>query len=283
MPSSSSSSSTLNAPLTTGQFSSSSSSSSVPDGLLYRYNWWAFVVHLVQGSGMLVASQAVPSIKAFKKTVHVSFLAYDNATRALVPASKPAFDVEIGVAAAAFVLLSALAHGGVLLCWERYLRDINRGINRARWYEYALSSSVMICSIAVLFGCYDLGSLVLMFVVNAVMNLCGLLMEMLNPPDRDEVVWAPFVVGCLAGAAPWIVVLMYFFAGGNYSAIPGFVYGILGGYFVFFNTYVWEVVLVVLVVLVVMVEGRVWFWCGLGCGVFGLVWWLFSVVFFFSF
>jgi hypothetical protein len=219
------------APLTAGRLSS------VTDATLWRFNKYAAALHFVQGTAMLVASQAVPSIKAFKKTLHVSFLAYDNATRALVPATKPAFDVEIGVAAAVFVLLSAVAHAAVLLCWNTYLRDVNRGINRARWYEYALSSSVMICSIAVLFGCYDLGSLLLMFVVNAVMNLCGLLMEMMNPPDRDRVEWTPFVVGCVAGAAPWIVVLMYFFAGGNYSEIPGFVYGILGGYFVFFNTF----------------------------------------------
>merc|ERR1712028_288076 len=67
--------------------------------------------------------------------------------------------------------------------------------------------SIMICSIAILFGCYDLGSLILMFVVNAVMNLFGLLMEMMNPPDRKSVDWTPFV------------------------------YGILGGYFIFFNTF----------------------------------------------
>jgi hypothetical protein len=32
----------------------------------------------------------------------------------------------------------------------------------------------MICAIAILFGCYDLGSLILMFLVNAVMNFFGL-------------------------------------------------------------------------------------------------------------
>ena len=69
------------------------------------------------------------------------------------------------------------------------IADINRGINYTRWYEYALSSSIMICSIAVLFGCYDLGSLVLMFAANAAMNLFGLLMEVMNPPEREAVDW----------------------------------------------------------------------------------------------
>ena len=77
----------------------------------------------------------------------------------------------------------------------------------------------------------------LMFTTNAVMNLFGLVMEMMNPPEREKVEWIPFVFGCISGIAPWIVVLMYFFGGGNYSQIPGFVYGILCGYFVFFNTF----------------------------------------------
>ena len=231
---------------------------------------------------MLVASQAVTSIKAFKKEITFSYLEFDNVTKALVPATSHAFNVEIGVCAAVFILLSAFMHGVVLLNWQKYIDDVNQGINKLRWYEYALSSSskscsfyvcavhlrlsssassssssasslththtlslslslfllsVMICSIAILFGCYDFGSLLLMFFVNAVMNLFGLLMEKMNPPNRKEVDWTPFVFGCVAGVAPWLVVCMYFFGGGNYQLIPSFVYGILFGYFLFFNTF----------------------------------------------
>ena len=139
--------------------------------------------------------------------------------------------------AAVFVLLSALAHLLVLLNWKTYLADIEKGINRARWYEYAISSSIMICSIAILFGCYDLGSLILMFMINASMNFFGLLMEKMNPPERSSVDWSPFVFGSIAGLGPWIVVVMYFIGGGNFDQIPGFVYGILVGYFIFFNTF----------------------------------------------
>ena len=49
--------------------------------------------------------------------------------------------------------------------------------------------------------------------------------------------WTPFWVGCLLGIASWIVVFLYFFGGGQYDNIPGFVYGILFAYFVFFNTF----------------------------------------------
>merc|ERR1711865_419243 len=76
-----------------------------------------------------------------------------------------------------------------------------------------------------------------MFVVNMTMCFFGLIMEQMNPPDRKQVDWSPFVFGCIAGAAPWVVVLSYFLGGGNFDQIPGFVYGILFGYFFFFNTF----------------------------------------------
>lgn len=186
---------------------------------------------------MLGASQGIPSVKAFKKDLTTSYLVFDTATQALVSETKRIGAVEIGVAAAIFLLLSAVAHGCVLVFWNKYLSDLSQEINRTRWYEYALSSSVMICAIAMLFGCYDIGSLILMFFVNASMNLFGLMMERLNPPERTSVDWTAFNFGCVAGVAPWIVVLSYFLGGGNFSEIPGFVYGILFGYFLFFNTF----------------------------------------------
>lgn len=211
--------------------------STITDARLWRFNVGACALHSVQGLLMLGASQGIPSVKAFKKPLTTSYLVYDHATKALVSETKNIGSVEIGVAAAVFLLLSAVAHGYVLLSWKRYIHDVSKGINRTRWYEYALSSSVMICAIAMLFGDYDIGSLILMFFVNASMNLFGLMMERLNPPERTSVDWTPFVFGCVAGVAPWIVVMSYFLGGGNFSQIPGFVYGILFGYFLFFNTF----------------------------------------------
>ncbi len=147
------------------------------------------------------------------------------------------FKLEIGAMAASFLLLSAAAHLIVLSNFQSYIREINKEINTVRWYEYALSSSVMICAIATLFGCYDLGSLILIFILNAIMNILGLYMEKINPRDRLSVDWSPFVWGCVAGAGPWIVVALYFFGGNNFDQIPKFVYGILFSYFLFFNTF----------------------------------------------
>ena len=59
------------------------------------------------------------------------------------------FTIPTGLAVAAFLALSALAHILVTTAWWRgYLGDLARHRNAARWVEYAFSSSLMIVLIA---------------------------------------------------------------------------------------------------------------------------------------
>ncbi len=208
---------------------------------LKKLNTYAGVLHLVQGIFMLIVSQQVERIREFKLPITTSFLVY-NEEKETLEASDPEeiWAWPIGPLAALFLLLSALAHFIIISppYWPKYVKDINRGMNQARWYEYAISSSVMIVLICQLFGCYDLASLLLIVGCNASMNLFGLFMEKLNyytPADEKD--FAPFWCGCFAGAIPWIVCLMYFLGSGNFDQVPGFVYGIFGSYAFFFNTF----------------------------------------------
>ena len=66
---------------------------------------------------------------------------------------------------AAFLLISAIAHFLVASPWlyPWYVRNLRARINYVRWYEYALSSSVMIVVNAMLSNVLDLPTLVLLF------------------------------------------------------------------------------------------------------------------------
>ena len=68
--------------------------------------------------------------------------------------------------------------------------------------------------IAVLFGIYEIGALILIFGLNAVMNLFGLLMEKMNQ-KAEKINWLPFIYGAIAGIIPWIVIIMYAFVSFN--------------------------------------------------------------------
>jgi hypothetical protein len=103
--------------------------------------------------------------------------------------------------------------------------------------EYSLSSSVMIWLIAQICSITDLFTLIAIFAVNASMILFGWLQEKYEVPGEGG--WLPFVFGCLAGAIPWLIIVLLLIQPGSSSdvATPGFVYGIVISLFIFFNVF----------------------------------------------
>jgi hypothetical protein len=135
-------------------------------------------------------------------------------------------------------LISAVAHLYIATIYNKsYNRNLDLGINKARWVEYALSASVMIVAIGLLVGIYDAASLFMLFGLTAVMNLMGLAMELYNQ-GKEKVNWLAYWVGCLAGAIPWLVIAFYLWLGAAQgSSAPIFVYFIFVSIFLFFNLF----------------------------------------------
>jgi len=206
---------------------------------LKRFNLIMGAFHLIQGLLMLfLATSVIQKIAEFQPTITQFFLTYNPATKSLESANRDLFELPFGILVASFLLISAAAHGVIVLKSEPYFRDLKNGINRFRWFEYALSSSIMIVLISTLFGIYDIATLILIFVLNASMNFFGLAMEQLNAgAEKNSVNWGPFIWGSIAGITPWIVILLYMFGTGNFDLVPWFVWAIVGAYFVAFNAF----------------------------------------------
>jgi ABC-type multidrug transport system fused ATPase/permease subunit len=206
---------------------------------LKKFNVIMGMFHLVQGIIMLVlASSVIQKIAEFQPTIVQYYQTFNVQTRSLETVSKELFTLPFGILVSSFLLLSALAHGIIYFMSDEYFKGLKKGINRFRWFEYALSSSVMIVLISTLFGIFDIGTLTLIFIVNATMNLFGLVMEELNSgKNGKDINWGPFVWGSFAGVAPWAVIFMYMFGTGNFDMVPWFVWAIVGTYFVAFNTF----------------------------------------------
>ena len=154
---------------------------------------------------------------------------------------EPAFEVPLAWATASFLFLSAFFHFLIAspLGFERYRSELERGRNRFRWVEYALSSTLMIVLIALVTGITDLAALIAIAFVNASMILFGWIMEMVNANDRSAW-WTPFWFGCIAGIGPWAAIVAYLVVnvtGEGAEGPPGFVYGIIFSIFFFFNTF----------------------------------------------
>jgi len=208
---------------------------------LKRFNMIMGLFHLIQGIIMLfLATSVIQKIAEFQPQIIQFYQTFNTDTRSLETTSKVLFELPFGIMVASFLLVSATAHGIITLKSKKYFADLELGINRFRWFEYAISSSIMITLIATLFGIYDIATLLLIFIVNASMNLFGLVMEQLNvgkEKAKNKVNWGPFVWGSIAGIAPWIAIFLYMFGTGNFDMIPWFVWAIVGTYFVAFNTF----------------------------------------------
>lgn len=197
---------------------------------LRRLNLAAAALHAVQAAAMLVLSTAV------SLPVTALFASGPPGTPPDGGALKTLFELRLGPAVAAFLLLSAVFHLLVAIEPGRalYRAELARHRNRFRWVEYSLSASVMIVLIAMITGITDVAALIALFGVNASMILFGWLMETTNE-NTPRVSWTPFVMGCLAGVVPWIAIAIYLIGAG--PDVPGFVYGIFGSLFALFNIF----------------------------------------------
>lgn len=75
----------------------------------------------------------------------------------------------------------------------------------------------MMVAIALLSGVYDLSSLIMIFALDAVMNLMGLAMEVTNQ-GKKKPNWLTYWIGCLAGIIPWVVFGIYVWGASAYGA-----------------------------------------------------------------
>lgn len=217
-------------------------SSEIRFSQLRRWNIRAAILHFVSGVLMVVLSTDM------KVPVMTSFLKFDAATQSLVPDPQVWFKLPLGLLVASFLFISALAHLIIATSYNKKYNDgLSKGINKARWVEYAFSSSIMIVVISTLVGISDVAALVPIFFVNVAMILFGWVMELHNGStalttgqslrDKGQVDWTSFIFGCIAGIAPWLVIGLYLWSPGSASNPPAFVYWIFFSIFLFFNIF----------------------------------------------
>jgi hypothetical protein len=200
---------------------------------LQTFNRIAGITHLIQGIALaliLNPDTTIPVITRF----------FDETSDGVRPVSETLFEFPIALIAPIFLLLSAFAH--LFVSSPQYVRryeaNISKGINPARWWEYAFSSSLMLVVLLMLGGLIELSTVVFIFILNFIMNLMGLMMEKYNQLT-DKTSWLPFNIGVLAGIVPWIMGGLYFWVSTSNIADSIPVYAQFGFLltFLFFNSF----------------------------------------------
>ncbi len=211
---------------------------------LRKFNGAMAILHFVQAILMLILGLVITNIKNFTLPVNYYFLSFNvEKMKLFLDTETTIGSIPIGVFVSIFLFMSAIAHFLVVLpkVNEFYNSRLKMGINYFRWFEYALSSSVMIVIISMLFGARDIATIVAIVGLNATMNLLGLMMEIHNQTTK-KTNWSAFIIGCISGAIPWVVILLYFLGSavktpGVLEQTPWFVFAIFGTYFVLFNLF----------------------------------------------
>jgi len=200
-------------------------------GKLRRFNVAMGFLHMVQGALMLALANAATL------PIQTSFIKFDPVLNKPYTVTDTLVNLPLGPLVAMFLFVSMVAHFAVSSPWGYgwYTKNLKKGINYARWYEYAISSSIMVVVIAMLCGIYELSALILIFALNATMNLFGLMMELHNQTTK-RTNWTSFVFGCFAGLLVWVVLGIYFFgsvslAGGDFPTFVIFIFVSLAAFF----------------------------------------------------
>ena len=194
-------------------------------------------LHLFQGALMLAL--APPG----KAEIWTTFLGMEDG--GIVYVKDVVASVHLAPLVASFLFVSAIAHFSLSTFANKwYVDNLKKGANYARWLEYSVSSSIMIVLIALLVGINELSSLILIFALNATMNLFGWMMELHNQ-TTGKTDWTAYIFGCFAGFVPWLVLGIYFFGAILQSAdsVPTFVYAIFFILAAFFNVFAINMVL----------------------------------------
>jgi hypothetical protein len=200
---------------------------------LQTFNRIAGLTHLIQGITLAIILNA-------ETTIPVVTRFFDETPDGIRPVSETLFEFPVAFIAPMFLLLSTAAHLFISspMYVRRYEQNIAKGINPARWWEYAISSSFMLVVLLMFGGLIEISNVVFIFILNFIMNLMGLVMEKYNQLTRTTS-WLPFNIGVLAGIVPWIMGGIYFWVSTSNiaDAIP--VYAQFGFLltFLFFNSF----------------------------------------------
>lgn len=194
---------------------------------LRTWNLFLSVAHLVQAIAVTVL------IGSFAITVSSNFPEGPPGTR--LPLPKALFDVPIGLAIGAFLLLAAADHFLTATVFRStYEQDLTRGINRFRWIEYSISATIMVVLLSFYSGVTNLNAVIAIIGCNVGMILFGWLQELMNPPGRTSTTMKPFWFGTIVGLAPWVSLAANVIGS---ETVPGFVYGIIVVQSIFFFSF----------------------------------------------
>lgn len=250
---------------------------------LVRYNFVMSILHLISSIAILSISRVNKISYCFP--LRISYPSWDIAYPGepcfstvggnfnectLTFVRKHVSSLEVTTLLFIFTLLSGFAHAFLVYKADYYMQLMREKGNWVRWIEYSWSASIMIIIIGVIVGIDDLYSIMFLFSVMWLVNMCGLLqdwnIQFISPRisgavekqgllegfykkedfvSVDEglkrhpvVIYAPTIIGWVMYMVAWSVIFTSFgYTFENNPSTPDFVIAVTVVLFIFFTTF----------------------------------------------
>ena len=212
------------------------------DNFLLKFNLFNGTLHLGQAIAQLYLFLNIDDFKDFKLPLNTNFLTSvgEGNDEFLQLKTKELTTFRLGYLIFIFLFITSFFHYFISCNFNKYITYINENRNPYRWVEYSITSTIMIWVIALLFGIYDISTLVMIGGSNFVLMYMGMMMENLNKEydEGEPVIWTPFLLGCVLAIFPWISIALYLIGdGSDFDDTPNFVYALAASYFVFYQIF----------------------------------------------
>lgn len=190
-------------------------------------------LHLISaGVFALLALLAGYFIKDTYFNLWLSHLTRDDlasrTTTVLVPAVHSVYDINLRWIVVALMVLSAILPLLWTLRWKRqYKVNIDTQVMPQRWADLAITSAIMVETIAILSGTHDIMTLKLIGGLMAVTCLLGWLADKQNRL-AVKTDWSAYALGLVTGSLPWLLIAVSAFATFFYGIVrsPWYVYAL---------------------------------------------------------
>lgn len=199
----------------------------------------AAVLHLAQFVATVTMYSTIEAIYSFELPVHVSYVSMINSTAAIE--MQHLFDFRVAIIPPIFFILTGVSH--IVSATETNFATLRK----RRWQEYSVTATMMIIGIALLSGIWDLGTLLLIALLNREMIYLGDAMDKEYPVAagsaagsyvrQGHVSWTPFYRGCVYGIFIWLVIFLSYGVAAHHADIPDFVTAIVLVYFLCFMSF----------------------------------------------
>lgn len=194
---------------------------------------------IMAGSHLLQAAIFISLSRSETAAIYFQYLKAQENTNIVSLSVFDLLTLELGLLLASISIICGLSHLIITLpkMYPAYLRMIKRKVNYIRWFEYSISSTLMILTIAVVTGIREFHLLLAICGLNIGMVLAGVLVEIINRNEPQRT-WIPFIIGSFLGMIPWIIIFSYFFTALHFRVeVPTYLYSLIFTIFFLFNIF----------------------------------------------